>query len=122
MSKPPSKPHNAIRQLSNPKNPSDLFRLVVVIMHLAPELQRNRSNTSQVVLLVVQLIVLVIGLVGSWRDNRQLLLTFAIILTVLVIIFVVQSQAISIVGNAILDILAILLAVYQSEMIRSGDL
>lgn len=91
-------------------------------MHLAPELQRNRSNTSQVVLLVVQLIVLVIGLVGSWRDNRQLLLTFAIILTVLVIIFVVQSQAISIVGNAILDILAILLAVYQSEMIRSGDL
>lgn len=74
------------------------------------------------VILVVQLIVLIIGLVGSWRDNRQLLLTFAIILTVLVIIAVVQSQAMSVVGNAVLDILSILLAVYQSEMIRSGDL
>lgn len=59
---------------------------------------------------------------GAYRDNRQLLLTFAIMLTVLVIVAVVQSQAIAVVGNAILDIVSIVLAVYQSEMIRSGDL
>lgn len=89
---------------------------------MAPELQRSRSNTQYVVELVVHLIIVVIGLVGSYRDNRQLLLTFAIILAVLVIVAVVQSQAITVVGNAVLDILSILLAVYQSEMIRSGDL
>lgn len=94
----------------------------MVILALAPELQRNRSNTNYVVVLVIQLVVLVIGLVGSYRDNRQLLLTFAIFLTVLVIVTVVQSQAIAVVGNAVLDILSIVLAVYQSEMIRSGDL
>lgn len=94
----------------------------MVILALAPELQRHRSNTNNVVVLVVQLVVLVIGFVGSYRDNRQLLLTFAIILTVLVIVAVVQSQAIAVVGNAVLDILSIVLAVYQSEMIRSGDL
>lgn len=94
----------------------------MVILALAPELQRNRSNTNHVVVLVIQLVVLVIGLVGSYRDNRQLLLTFAIFLTVLVIVTVVQSQAIAVVGNAVLDILSIVLAVYQSEMIRSGDL
>lgn len=93
----------------------------MVILALAPELQRNRSNTNHVVVLIIQLVVLIIGIVGSYRDNRQLLLTFAIFLTVLVIVTVVQSQAIAVVGNAVLDILSIVLAVYQSEMIRSGD-
>lgn len=112
----------ALQTLTTTVAPKRATRIVYVILALAPELQRSRNNTNTVVILVVQLIVLIIGLVGSWRDNRQLLLTFAIILTVLVIISVVQSQAIAVVGNAVLDILSILLAVYQSEMIRSGDL
>jgi len=95
---------------------------VVVILALAPELQKQRSNANHVVVLVVQLIILVIGFLGSYRDNRQLLLTFAIIMAILVIIAVVQSQQIVVVGNAILDIVSIVLAVYQSEMLRSGDL
>lgn len=72
--------------------------------------------------MIIQLIVLIIGLVGSYRDNRQLLLTFALILTILVIVAVVQNQTAAIVSNAVLDIVAIFLAVYQSEMIRSGDM
>lgn len=95
---------------------------MVVILALAPELQKQRSNANHVVVLVVQLIILVIGFLGSYRDNRQLLLTFAIIMAILVIIAVVQSQQIVVVGNAILDIVSIVLAVYQSEMLRSGDL
>ncbi|KAG9509057.1 hypothetical protein GZH46_02434, partial [Fragariocoptes setiger] len=96
--------------------------LVVVIINLVPELQRNRSHTNVVVVMIIQLIVLLVGLVGAYRDNRQLLLTFALILTILVIVAVVQSQAMNVVGNAVLDIISILLAVYQSEMIRSGDI
>lgn len=70
--------------------------------------------------MILQLIIIVIGLAGSFRDNRQLLLTFAIILTVLVIVAVVNSQQYMVVGNAVLDIVCIVLAVYQSEMIRGG--
>lgn len=95
---------------------------MIVVSNLLPELQRNRANTNQVVVLVLHLIILVIGFVGSYRGNRQLLLTFAILLTVVVIVSVVQSQAVAVVGNAVLDILAICLSVYQSEMLRSGDL
>lgn len=95
---------------------------MLCVSNLLPELQRNRSNTNQVVILVLHLVVLVIGFVGAYRGNRQLLLTFAIILTVIVIVAVVQSQAIAVVGNAVLDILSICLSVYQSEMLRSGDL
>ena len=94
----------------------------MVVLNLAPELQHKRNNTNTVVVLVIHLIVLVIGFLGAYRGNRQLLLTFAIILTVLVIVAVVQSQAIAVVGNALLDILSIVLAFYQSEMIRTGDL
>lgn len=95
---------------------------MLIILQLAPEVQKQRSNTNHVVVMVIQLITFVIGLLGAYRDNRQLLLTFAIILTILVIIAVVQSQQIVVVGNAILDIVSIVLAVYQSEMIRSGDM
>lgn len=71
-------------------------------------------------MLVVQLIILIIGFLGSYRNNRQLLLTFAIIMAILVIVSVVQSQQVIVVGNAILDIASIVLAVFQSEMIRGG--
>lgn len=96
--------------------------MIVCITELVPELQRNRSNTNQVVLNVISLIVLLIGFLGAYRNNRQLLLTFAVLLTVIVIVAVVQSQAALVVGSSVLEIVAIILAVYQSEMIRSGDL
>ena len=94
----------------------------MLIVALLPELQKNRSNTQHVAILVVSLIVLIIGFMGAYRGNRQLLLTFAILLTIMVIVAVVQSQAVAVVGNAVLDIVSIVLAVYQSEMIRTGDL
>lgn len=89
---------------------------------MVPELQRNRSHSQNLVILVIQLIVLVVGFLGAYRDNRQLLLTFAIILAILVIVAVVQSQAVAIVGNAVLDIISIVLAFFQQEMIRSGQI
>lgn len=72
--------------------------------------------------MVCKLIIIVIGFLGAYRNNRQLLLTFAIILAIIVIVAVVQSQQIIVVGNSVLDIVSIVLAVFQSEMLRSGDL
>lgn len=93
-----------------------------MIANLKPEFERSRANTNQVVVLVLQLFVLVIGLVGSYRDNRQLLLTFAIILAILLIVTVVQNQNVAFIGNAVLDLIAVILAWVQSHMLQSGIL
>lgn len=73
-------------------------------------------------MLVLQLFILVVGLVGSYRDSRQLLLTFAIILAIVLIVAVVQSQNVAVIGNAVLDLIAIILAWYQSHLIQTGIL
>lgn len=95
---------------------------MLVITNLLPEFQRSRNNTNQIVILTIHLVILVIGFYGAYRGHRQALLLFAMALTIIVILAVVQSQAIAVIGNAVLDIIAIFLSVWQSEMIRSGDL
>lgn len=102
--------------------PEPINRLILCISHLVPELQNHRTNSNEFVMMVVTLIILIIGFMGAYRDHRQMLLTFAIALTVVFVIGVVQKQAIAIVGETILDIVSVVLAVFQSEMIRTGDM
>lgn len=90
-------------------------------MNLSPELQRQRSNVNNIVIMVLELLILLIGFFGAYRGSRQLLLTFVIIMVVLIIFSIVQSQAVNIIGNAVLNFITVLLAAWMSEMIRTRD-
>lgn len=88
---------------------------------LLPELNRShRGNGNFIVMTIIQIFIVLIGLIGSLQNNRQYLLSYAISMLVLIILDVMQTHNVAMVGNAVIDIVSIFLAFWQSEMIRTG--
>ena len=94
--------------------------LVSAVSLLVPEIGKTHSNVQFVIVSVISILVLIIGLVGSYQDNRQYLLIYAIVIIFVIVLEVIRVQTFHIVGNAIVNLISIFLALWQAEMIRTG--
>lgn len=106
---PPSPVH------TNVSASSFIFSIIDLIEVLG---SKGSGDTKSIVSLSITVVVLFIGAYGSYIDKRAYLMTFALILVIALIVgFLSPSAAYGSLGTSIV---AIVLAVCQSELIRRG--
>ena len=92
--------------------------LILAILDLVKVLDSPFRDSTAVASLAIVIVILFIGAYGSYKHDRSFLLTFALILIIAIVVGFLSSSALY--ASLGMNILLVVLALTQAELIRKG--
>lgn len=96
---------------------NQLSSLMMNIINLY-EVSTKSKDVGIIVVMVIQILTVLLGFFGAYKENRSNLITFALIVTISWIVALILSRDAYIVGNVTVNVVTVLLALWQAHMIR----
>ena len=76
------------------------------------------KDVGIIVVMAIQVMTVLLGFLGAYRENRANLITFALIVTISWIVALVLSRDGYIIGNVVVNVITVMLALWQAHMIK----